>query len=169
MPSTPKQIIKGDELMLFVPVDPTAANPTFKSIAYATAHTLTMTAETVDVNTKDHGEWGSTEVNKINWSISTENLYTDEDFDMLFDLMVAKQKIKVVFGKKAEAASVVVADGDAANYTPANQDAQHSNAHMKEGYVVLTSLTANTPSGDNATFTAEFQGVGAFKKQTAAS
>ena len=161
---TPKQIIKGDDLMLFIPDGANA----FKSIAYATSHTLTMTAETQDINTKDHGEWGSTTVNKIQWSISTENLYTDEDFDTLFDLMVAKQKIKVVFGKKAEAASVVVADGDAANYTPANQDYAHRNAYMKEGYVIITSLTANTPSGDNATFTAEFQGVGAFTKQAEA-
>ncbi len=161
---TPKQIIKGDDLMLFIPDGANA----FKSIAYATSHTLTMTAETQDINTKDHGEWGSTTVNKIQWSISTENLYTDEDFDTLFDLMVAKQKIKVVFGKKAEAASVVVADGDAANYTPANGDYAHRNAHMKEGYVLITSLTANTPSGDNATFTAEFQGVGAFTKQAEA-
>lgn len=161
---TPKQIIKGDDLMLFIPDGANA----FKSIAYATSHTLTMTAETQDINTKDHGEWGSTTINKIQWSISTENLYTDEDFDTLFDLMVAKQKIKVVFGKKAEAASVVVADGDAANYTPANQDYAHRNAHMKEGYVIITSLTANTPSGDNATFTAEFQGVGAFTKQAEA-
>lgn len=162
---TPKQIIKGDDLMLFIPDGVSA----FKSIAYATSHTLTMTAETQDINTKDHGEWGSTTVNKIQWSISTENLYTDEDFDTLFDLMVAKQKIKVVFGKKAEAASVIVADGDAANYTPANVSAATTNPYMKEGYVLITSLTANTPSGDNATFTAEFQGVGAFSKQTPAS
>lgn len=162
---TPKQIIKGDDLMLFIPDGANA----FKSIAYATSHTLTMTAETQDINTKDHGEWGSTTVNKIQWSISTENLYTDEDFDTLFDLMVAKQKIKVVFGKKAEAASVIVADGDAANYTPANVSAATTNPYMKEGYVLITSLTANTPSGDNATFTAEFQGVGAFTKQTPAS
>ncbi len=166
---TPKQIIKGDDLMLFVPVDPDAQNPTFKSIAYATSHTLTMTAETVDINTKDHGEWGSTEVNKISWSISTENLYTDEDYNALFDLMVGKKKVKVVFGKKAEADSVVVADGDAANYTPANGDYEHRNPYMKTGWAYITSLVANTPSGDNATFTAEFQGVGALAKQEEAS
>lgn len=162
---TPKRIIKGDDLMLFIP----NGSNGFKSIAYATSHTLTMTANTVEINTKDHGEWGSTSVNKIQWSISTENLYTDEDYNTLFDLMIAKQKIKVVFGAKAEANSVIVADGDADNYTPANQDLAHTNAYMKEGYAIITSLTANTPSGDNATYTAEFQGVGALSKQTPAS
>lgn len=165
MSVTPKQIIKGDDLMLFIP----DGSNGYKSIAYATSHTLTMSAETTDVNTKDHGEWGSTTVNKISWTINTENLYTNEDFDTLFDLMVAKQKIKVVFGAKKEASSVIVADGDAEYYTPANTDAASSNAHMKEGYVLITSLTANTPSGENATFTAEFRGVGQFAKQTPAS
>lgn len=168
MPQTPKQIIKGDDLMLFVPVV-NEGTTTYKSIAYATSHTLTLTAETLDINTKDHGEWGSTTVNKINWSISTENLYTDEDYDLLFDAMVAKQPLRVVFGKKAEDPSVIVADGDAANYTPANQDYAHRNAHMKVGNVLITSLVANTPSGDNATYTAEFQGVGALAKQEEAS
>ena len=165
---TPKKIIKGDDLMLFVPVV-VGSTTTYKSIAYATSHTLTMTADTVDINTKDHGEWGSTTVNKIKWSISSENLYTDEDYDLLFDAMIAKQPLKVIFGKKAEADSVIVADGDAANYTPANQDAQHANAYMREGNVIITSLTANTPSGDNATYSVEFQGVGALSKQAQAS
>lgn len=157
---TPKQIIKGDDLMLFIP----NGSNGYKSIAYATSHTLTMTADTVDINTKDHGEWGSTTVNKINWSISTENLYTDEDYDTLFDAMIAKQPIHVVFGKKAEAASVIVADGDAANYTP-----NTTVNNMREGNVLITSLTANTPSGDNATYTAEFQGIGALAKGQIAS
>ena len=54
MSVTPKQIIKGDDLMLFIP----DGSNGYKSIAYATSHTLTMSAETTDVNTKDHGEWG---------------------------------------------------------------------------------------------------------------
>lgn len=164
MPNTPKTIKKGDDIMLFIPVV-VGNTTTYKSIAYATNHTLTLSAETVDVNSKDHGEWGSTTVNKINWTVNTENLYTDEDFDMLFELMLNKTPIKIVFGAKAEANTVIVADGDAENYTPANGDATHTNAYMKEGNAIITSLTANTPSGDNATFTAEFQGTGALTKQ----
>ena len=51
---TPKQIIKGDDLMLFIPVV-NQGTTTYKSIAYATSHTLTMTAETVDINTENLG------------------------------------------------------------------------------------------------------------------
>jgi len=165
MPTTPKTIKKGDDLMLFIP----NGSNGYKSIAYATSHTLTMSAETVDVNTKDHGEWGSTTVNKISWSITSENLYTDEDYDTLFDAMIAKQPLQVVFGAKKEPKTVIVADGDAENYTPANTDAASKNAYMKTGKVLITSLTANTPSGENATYTVELQGIGQLSKQAEVS
>lgn len=165
MNSTRKTIKKGDDIMLFIP----NGSNGYKSIAYATSHVLTITADTVDVNSKDHGEFGSTSVNKIRWNVTSENLYTDEDYDALFDLMIAKTPIKIVFGAKAEDNSVIVADGDAANYTPANQDYAHRNKYMKEGNVIITSLTENTPSGENATFTVEMQGVGAISKQAEAT
>ena len=42
------QCIKGDDLMLF-------NGTTGKSYAFATAHTLTITADTADTSSKDHG------------------------------------------------------------------------------------------------------------------
>ena len=44
------KIIKGRDLMLF--------DNDGHSYAYATNHTLTITAETIDVSSKDHGVWG---------------------------------------------------------------------------------------------------------------
>ena len=58
------KIIKGDDLMLFVNVA-TGATPDYRSIAYATSHVLTLSAEATDTSTKDHGIWGGSEVNKI--------------------------------------------------------------------------------------------------------
>lgn len=87
-----KKIIKGDDLMLFV-----ESGNAFKSIAYATSHTLTLTAETQDINSKDHGLYGATSVNKISWEIQSENLFTTEDYDMLFDMMIAREPINVYF------------------------------------------------------------------------
>lgn len=169
-----KKIIKGDDLMLFVKV-----NNTYKSIAYATSHTLTLTAETQDINSKDHGLYGATSVNKISWEIQSENLFTVEDYDTLFDLMIAREPIDVVFGKKNEADTVIVADGDAANYTPKAYTAASGTegqpgyvpayTHRKEGKAIITSLTENTPSGDNATFSVTLAGVGAIKRITSAS
>ena len=97
-------IIKGDDLMLF--------DADGHSIAFATSHTLTITANSADINSKDHGQWGASEINKINWEISSENLYTEDAYDTLFDSMIARNAVDVFFGKKSETGTGTVADGD---------------------------------------------------------
>lgn len=143
-----QNIIKGDELMLF---------KNNKSLAYATSHTLTITGNTIDVSSKDHGYWGASEIGNITWEITTENLYTDTDFDALFDAMVAKTPVTIIFGKAGN--YNVNGLGNLANWTPGTV--------YKTGSAVITSLTANANTGENATFSATFTGVGAITKHTA--
>ena len=83
-------IVKGDEIMLF---------KDGKSLAYATSHTLSITGNTIDISSKDHGFWGASEIGNITWEITSENLYTDSAFDSLFSVMVAKTPITVTFGQ----------------------------------------------------------------------
>lgn len=138
-------IIKGDELMLF------KGN---KSLAYATSHTLTITGNTIDISSKDHGYWGASEIGNITWEITTENLYTDSEYDALFDAMVAKTPITVMFGK-------------ASNYDInglGNKTSWAPGTSYKTGSAVITSLVANANTGENATFSATFTGVGAITK-----
>lgn len=162
MATTPKRIQKGDDLMVFI--ETTSGQTTItKSIAYATAHTLTLTAETASVNSKDHGIWTGNEVNKRSWEISSENLYTDEDYSTLFDAWSNGTKLSLVWGKKAEADSVVVADGDAENYTVKKTG---TGATYWSGNAYITSLTANANTGEKATFSVTFTGTGAFSKTT---
>lgn len=97
-------IMKGDDLMLF--------DAEGHSIAYATQHTLTITADAADISSKDHGFWGGSEVNKISWEITSENLYTTAAYDSLFTQMIAKQPITVFFGLKTETGDGTVVDGD---------------------------------------------------------
>ena len=165
MSVTPKDITKGDDLMVFLQTG-TGQQQTTKSIAYATAHTLTLSAETASVNSKDHGIWVGNEVNKRSWEITSENLYTDEDYDTLFDAWKDGTKLSLVWGKKAEADSVVVADGDAANYTVKKTG---SGTKYWTGNAYITSLTANANTGEKATFSVTFTGTGAFTKTTASA
>ena len=144
-------IIKGDDLMLFDDAN--------KSIAFATSHTLTLTADAVEVNSKDHGDYGGKEVNKINWEITSENLYTTTSFDALFTKMMNKQAIKVVWGVKAENGQSVV-DDSLPNYTPATGS--------YEGNAFITSLSANSASGENATMSITLSGTGKFSKSAGA-
>lgn len=162
MSVTPKNIQKGDDLMVFVEIAGASSYTTItKSIAYATAHTLTLSSETASVNSKDHGVWTGNEVNKRSWEITSENLYTDEDYAILFDAWSAGTKLKLIWAKKAEADTVIVADGDAANYTPKKTG---TGTTYWSGNAYITSLTANANTGEKATFSATFTGTGAFTK-----
>jgi hypothetical protein len=88
------KIIKGRDLMLF--------NSDGHSYAYTTNHTLTITAETTDVSSKDHGVWGASEVSRYTWEITSENLYTTDEYDSMFDTMLAGNAITVRFGLKTD-------------------------------------------------------------------
>lgn len=149
--------IKGGHMHLFLDG---------KSIAFSTTHTLSISAEAVDVSNKDEGggDWSSQEVGTLSWSASSENLYSidtksnGKDFAALFDLMVAKTPITAVFCKRNEADTVT--EVPETGWTP-------QTGAGYEGKVIITSLELNAQNGEYATFSVDFQGVGALKKKTA--
>jgi len=156
-----KNIVKGDDLMLF---DSYGA-----SIAYATSHQLTLNADTVDVNSKDHGIYGGREVNKINWEITTENLYSVKAWNDLFDAMMLRKPVRVLWGcKKETSKDKTVVNDDYENWTPYFLGLTPSDAKVAAYYgtAYITSLTANANTGENATFSATFSGNGKFKMLT---
>ena len=141
--------IKGQELMLFV---------NGKSIAYATNHTLNLSAELADVSNKDEGsgDWKVQEVKQMSWEATTENLYSVDGYSSLFTLMTAKTPITAVFATKAESDINVPSGGTwtaSDGYT---------------GQVIINSISVNAQVGDYATFTVNFTGVGALTAYTPA-
>lgn len=145
-----KQILKGDELMLFKDK---------KSIAYATSHVLTITGNTVDIASKDHGFWGASEVGSLTWEITSENLYTQDAYDTLFDAMVACTPIDVAFGKVANYDKNGI-NNETANWAPDTA----TEGSVKYGKAIITSLVANANTGENATFSITLTGQGAITK-----
>lgn len=141
--------IKGQELMLFV---------NGKSIAYATNHTLNLSAELADVSNKDEGsgDWKVQEVKQMSWEATTENLYSVDGYSSLFTLMTAKTPITAVFAPKTETDINVPSGGTwtaSDGYT---------------GQVIINSISVNAQVGDYATFTVNFTGVGALTAYTPA-
>ena len=146
------QVINGGDLMLFIGG---------KSIAFATSHKLSINVETVETSSKDTGgKWVSKAARKISWNCSTENLYSNDgegvNFDQLFDMLVAREEVNAVFCLEKDYANKAdeVPEG---GWIP-------STAGTYSGKVIITALEANAPNGDNATFTASFEGVGALTK-----
>lgn len=143
-----EKIIKGDELMLF---------NNQKSIAYATAHTLTINGNTIDISSKDHGFWGASEIGNITWEITSENLYTDKYYSEIFDAMISKTPLTVAFGFASDW-DVNGLQNDAEAY---NLD---QTKHYYSGKVFVTSLTTNANTGENATMSITLTGSGALLK-----
>lgn len=148
------KIIKGRDLMLF--------NSDGHSYAYATNHTLTITAETSDISSKDHGIWGASEISKYTWEITSENLFTSDEYDSLFSTMLTGEPITVRFGLKTDQVDLTknVADGDPNLPYWTSQDTYY------EGKVIITSLIANANNGENATYSVTLTGTGSIKKTT---
>lgn len=147
-------IIKGRDLMLF--------NNDGHSYAYATNHTFSMNADTSDISTKDHGVWGASEVSRFAWEITSENLYTTEDYDSLFSSMMSGNPITVRFGLKSTPSNPALTPADG-NVTLPYWTSQSS---FYQGQALITSLVVNANNGENATYSITLTGVGSIQKTT---
>jgi len=158
-----KNIVKGDALMLF--------DSTGKSLGYATNHTLTISTENTEITSKDHAGHKGVVVNSIAWEIQSTNLYTVEEYEVLFSTMMAKKPVYVYFGtRKAcdDDKSVANDDFNAWSVSPtanivdssiesygsfSDTTASVSAAdHAFYGKAFITNLSVQAPSGENATY-----------------
>lgn len=154
-------VTKGGDLMLFV---------NGKSIAFATNHTLSISADTKETSTKDSGGlWQTSEVGMLSWSCSSENLMGNPmagiGYDELFQMMVARKPITGVFaleGNSTDFAEGKLGAAPAAGWTPKASDGY-------TGQMIITSLEKNAPNGENATLKVDFTGVGELKKVSGAA
>ena len=147
-------IIQGRDLMLF--------NNDGHSYAYATNNSLSISCETSDISSKDHGRYGASEVSKITWEITSENLYTTSDYDAMFTAMTAGEPIMVRFGLKQAPSDpdLVPADGSTALPYWTSQNTFY------QGKAIITSLVANAPNGENATYQITLSGTSKLQKTT---
>lgn len=148
-------IVKGNDLMLFKKDVTAPDSPVYKALGAATNHTLSMTREVLETSNKDTGIYGESEAGRMTWSITTENMMIEVDFDELVDLMQKGEKIVVAFaiaknanaiGGKPEGGWVIGEGG-------------------YEGEVLITQIDANAPANDKATYTCTMTGSGPIRKR----
>ena len=157
-------VIKGGDLMLFLESG-SESNLTKKSIAFATNHTLNISADTKETSSKDSGGlWQTSEIGILSWTASSENLYADKGagygYDELFAMMVARKPIKLVFGIEGD--STDLNEGKLGQAPAGGWKPKAGSGY--EGNAIITGISKNAPNGDNATFTVDFTGVGELKK-----
>jgi predicted secreted protein len=151
-------ILKGTDLMVFTDVK---GSGTLKSIAYATNHTLTVGTASQEISTKDSGggKWTELNIHKLNWSSSSENLYSYDgagtNYNDLFKKMLTRESLKLRFSLEdqyEDKPDAVPAGGWTAVDAP-----------EYEGTAFITDLQLNAPDGDNASFSVTFTGSGALR------
>ena len=147
-----KEVTNGSDLMLFVK----GSGDTYTSIAYATSCSVELSAETSETTSKDHtGGWSTSVVRRLSWTASSENLYADglaNGYDLMYDAIINKTPIEIYFCVKT---------GDAMT-----GDSWTQGTGGYKGKVLITSLSATAPDGENATFSVSMTGYGSLDKVT---
>lgn len=155
-------ITRGKKLMLFIE---TSSN-VYKSVGYATNHTLSTSASTISVSHKDladagSGKWDSQDIDTLSWTITTENFYAASadgvTFADLFGYYSAGTELNVKFAVAADSTSGVPSGG----WVPP------STGYILSGKVVITSIDVNAPVDDNASFSVTLTGKGPLTGTTA--
>lgn len=148
---TNTQIIKGGQLMLFIGS---------QTIAFATAHSLSITMNTVEINTKDHGDYTHVLPTTVTWEISTENLFSTDGGNTLRNAILNKTQLTVAFALSDYAGYASGSDEKGIVDSANGNDEWTATTNFVTGKAYVTSLTVNANSGENATFSATLTGSG---------
>ena len=148
---TNTQIIKGGQLMLFI------GNQT---VAFATSHSLSVTMNTVEINTKDHGDYNHILPTTVTWEISTENLFSTDGGNTLRNAILNKTQLTVAFALSDYAGYASANDEKGIVDSANGNDEWTAATNFVTGKAYVTSLTVNANQGENATFSATFTGTG---------
>lgn len=146
--------INGSDLMLFTDID-----GEMTAIAYATSHTLNLNGDEEEVSSKDSGKWKESEITRLGWSATSENLIggigATDALSILIGKWIARESIDVHLTLASEAGT---ADGaPLAGWTP----------DLTKGYkgtANIVSVTANAPDKQKATMTINLTGTGPLTK-----
>ena len=147
---TNQDIVKGSALMVFLGGS---------AIGFATSHALSLTTNTTEVSTKDHGDYPSVVAQSIGWEVTAENLYSDTGETTYMKAMLAKTPVDIKFAKVANYSNTDengIIDND-------DKNAWTAGTVIAEGKALITSFSINAAAGDNATMSVTFTGVGALK------
>lgn len=154
--------INGQDLMVFVK----GTDGKYKSIAYATNHTLDVSMEQIDASTKDNGVgyWSNSEPGMMSWSMTTENLMSDSgengyDYNALFELMLKRETVEVCFGLQNNGTHSIESEYQAPS------DGWEVSTGYYHGKAFITSLSVTATNGEKATYSATFTGAGALLLQ----
>ena len=151
-------IIKGKKLMLFI-----KESETYKAIAFATNHTFSTSASTINVSHKDladiangQAKWDDQDLDTFSWSITSEHLYANSGAGYtakdIFALYANGTVLDVKFGLADASTTGAPAE---TGWVPSTSETQ-----MLSGKAVITSFDINAQNDSDASFSLTLTGKG---------
>ena len=150
-------IIKGKKLMLFI-----KESETYKAIAFATNHTFSTSASTINVSHKDladiangQAKWDDQDLDTFSWSITSEHLYANSGAGYTAKDIFALYANGTVLDVKFGLADASTTGAPETGWVPSTTESQ-----MLSGKAVITSYDINASVDDNASFSITLTGKG---------
>lgn len=160
---TNSDIFKGSALQLFIN-DSNGQNDDI-CIGFATSHTLSITTNTNELATKDHGDYPAVLPTTITWEVTAENVYATTSMAKLLGYVKNRTEIIIKF---AEVGNYSQKDGAYSYYAvePGVIETSKSSTNWTIGKIIgqgkafITSYSINAAAGDNASISCTFTGSG---------
>ena len=151
------KIIRGKKLMLFV-----KETDTYKAIAFATNHSFSTSASTINVSHKDladidngQAKWDDQDLDTFSWTITSEHLYANEGAGYTADDVFALYANGTVLDIKFGLTDASTTGAPETGWVPST-----SGAKMLSGKAVITSFDINAQNDSDASFSLTLTGKG---------
>jgi hypothetical protein len=138
-------VINGSDVMVFA--SPSSGTTTWKSVAHATSHSLSIKMATRDTSNKGTASYATKAAGRLEVTATVEGLYIDTDTYNYADFMaaiIARTPYLMIFGKEASAGVPDTTTTGGAHF-------------YSSGQFLCTGIDASFPDEGNATYTATFE------------
>lgn len=131
-------------------------------LGFATSHALSITVNTTEVSTKDHGDFPGIIKQNTTWEVTCENLFCGRNWDELQAMLNNDTPVTVSFVPLSNTAAEIskgIVQPESGSET-VQPTAWTAGTAIATGQAYITSLNVNAAAGDNATISATFTGAG---------
>lgn len=155
-----KDIFKGSALQLFI----NDGGAQDVCIGFATSHSLSITLNTTELSTKDHGDYPAVLPTTTTWEVTAENVYATTSMTKLLGYVKNRTKVTIKFAEVGNYSQ----DGASYSYEAMEpgiidndtKDSWSIGKVIGQGKAYITSYSINASSGDNASISCTFTGCG---------
>ena len=131
------------------------------TLACATSCKVNISADEIDVSCKDCAGFSNTIPNKINWTITSDNLFVVGSYTSLVDAMLNKTTVGISFSSVANFSGATAADEDGHRVPSGGWT---SAGDLYYGKATISSIDLTADNGSVATYSVTFNGKGALTK-----